>query len=469
MKDFFKDSEHYKIVFDTLQSGINAVDINGKILYVNSTYCKMHGYTKNELIGQSIEMILPDKDKKDGLKNFKRIVSKKIKRSFVVKSFNRRKNGKLFPVILAWNYLMEDEKLIGMITTVQDITEMTETQAELEKTKEEIKQLQSKLAKREYLEYLMGDSKKIKTIHRITEKVAATDFSVIIIGETGTGKEIVGQAIHKFSNRENKPIISIDCGAITESLIESELFGYVKGAFTGAYETRDGAFQRANGGTIFLDEIGNLSIEMQKKLLRVLQEKEVQKIGSTRKEKLDVRIIAATNEKFAEKVKNGEFRKDLYFRLNEFTVKLPSLKERKEDIPLLVHRFVNELCLKLKINSKKISSSALKKLNDYSWPGNVRELKNALKRALIICDNEILPEHLDLSGLNNSEVYTQNITSFDFEFNDCFDFKKVVKNYTKSIEYEIIQKTLSKFNGNKSKAARFLSIDYKTMLKKSKK
>jgi PAS domain S-box-containing protein len=468
MNNFFKDSQQYKAIFDTLQSGINIADVNGKILYVNKAYCKMHGWIASELIGKSIEQILPDKDKADGLKNYKKIINKKVKKSFVVKSFNRKKDGSLFPVVLAWNYLTQDEKLIGMITTVQDITEMTETQAELEKSKAEIQQLHNKLEKREYLEYMMGDSPKIKEIYNSVEKVAATDFSVIIIGETGTGKEIVAQAIHKFSDRENKPIISIDCGAITETLIESELFGYVKGAFTGAYEARNGAFQNANGGTIFLDEIGNLSAEMQKKLLRILQEKEVQKIGSTRKEKLDVRIIAAADEKFMDRVKNGEFRKDLFFRLNEFSIKLPALKERKEDIPLLTFRFIRELCLRLKMKTRKISSSALVKLNEHTWPGNVRELRNAVKRALIVCDDEILPEHFELTGFEETSVFMQNTGFYDFELKDGFDFKKVVKTYTESAEREIIKKALEKFGGNKSKTSRFLNIDYKTMLKKAK-
>ena len=462
----FENPKFYQTVFNTLNIGINIVDTKGKILYVNKSYCKMHNYAENELIGQSIALILPDNDKMAGLKNFKKIVNKKIKKSFVVKSFNRRKNNTLFPVILAWNYLFRDEKLIGMVTAVQDITKMTETQAELEKSKEEIKQLHDRLEKREYLEYLMGDSQKIKEIHKAVERVAATDLSVIIIGETGTGKEIVAQAIHKFSNRENQPIISIDCGAITETLIESELFGYVKGAFTGAYETRNGAFQKANKGTIFLDEIGNLSSEMQKKLLRILEEKEVQKIGSTRKEKLDVRILAATDERFLEKVKAGEFRKDLYFRLNEFSIKLPSLKERKEDIPMLTHRFIREFCLQLKIKTKKISASALSKLSEHYWTGNVRELKNAIKRALIVCDNEIRPEHLDLSGFEETSDFVVETSSLDLTKN--FDFKKTVKKYTESVEHEIIQKALEKFNGNKSKTARFLNIDYKTMLKKAK-
>jgi two-component system, NtrC family, response regulator HydG len=469
MIEFFENiSPEIKMILDTLQSGINITDKTGKILFVNKTYCKMHGYSEDELLGYSISKILPNKDQTTSLKNFRKIINKKIKKSFVVKSSNRRKDGSLFPVVLSWNYLMKDEKLIGMITTVQDITEMTENQVELEKSKEEIKQLQSRLEKREYLEYMMGDSKKIREIHDFMEKVAATDFSVLIIGETGTGKEIIAQSIHKFSRREKQPIISIDCGAITESLIESELFGYVKGAFTGAYETRSGVFQNANGGTVFLDEIGNLSAEMQKKLLRVLQEKEVSKVGSVRKEKLDVRIIAAANETFPGKVNKGDFRKDLFYRLNEFHLKLPALKERKEDIPLLVHRFIRELCMQLKVDTKKISSAALNKLNEYSWPGNVRELKNIIKRAIIVSEEEIHPEHLSLAGFEDISNSVSASGVLQIYLDDNFDYKKTVKQYTESVERKIIQKAIEKFNGNKSKTAKFLNIDYKTILKKAK-
>ena len=310
----------------------------------------------------------------------------------------------------------------------------------------------------------MGDSDKIKEVHRAVEKVAKTDFSVIIIGETGSGKEIIANAIHTFSNREKKPLINVDCGAIPESLIESELFGSVKGAYTGAVETKEGAFQLANGGTIFLDEIANLSLEMQKKLLRVLQEKEVKKIGSSKKEELDIRIITASNENIKELAESNNFRKDLFYRLNEFSITVPPLRERKEDIPMLIERFLKEISNQLDAPMKNISKEAIESLCNYDWPGNVRELKNSLKKAFVISDKEIKPEHFDFSP-EVVCIEEQPDKSIDIENKD-FDFKEYVKAYSEKIEKEILLEVLNKFKGNRSKTARFLKIDYKTLLKK---
>ncbi len=463
---FEKYPEYYETILETLQSGINIVDPEGKILFVNKTYCNMHGFNETELIGNSIAKILPDEDPKAGLINFKKIVRKKIKKSFVVKSFNRKKDGALFPVILAWNYLLKNEKLIGMVTVVQDITEMTETKAELEKSKIAVKELREKLQQHEYLEYMMGDSITIKETHRAVEKVANTDFSVMISGETGTGKEIIAKAIHSFSDRNAQPLISVDCGAIPDTLIESELFGHLKGAFTGADRTKEGAFQKANRGTIFLDEITNLSVDMQKKLLRVLETKEVQKIGSQKKEKLDFRIISASNENIENLVNKGNFRKDLFFRLNEFFIRVPTLHERKEDIPILTQRFIGEICQKLNMPPKHITEAALNDLIAYEWPGNVRELRNSLKRAIVISEQKIIPEHFEFLGKKQKNVKQERLDLTSYQM---IDLKKLSQQYSDNFEKKIIRDCLINFQNNKSKTARFLQIDYKTLLAKIKK
>ena len=454
--------KHFRTILDTVQAGINVVDKDGTILYVNDAYCKMNGYSKEELIGKSLTVILPDQNQQKGLENYKKIINKKIIKPTTVESFNIRRDGTSFPVLISWNYLVKDGELVGMVTVIQDLTE-------IKKVKKELNQLKSNLQKREYLKYIMGDSPQIQEVHKAVENVAKTDFSVIIFGETGTGKEIIAEAIHNFSNREKKPLISVDCGAIPETLIESELFGYIKGAFTGAEQTRDGAFQKANNGTIFLDEIGNLSLETQKKLLRVLQEKEVQKIGSTRKEKLNLRIIAASNENIAEMVKNGSFRKDLFFRLNEFMIKIPPLRERKEDIPLLTNRFIKEICSHLNFPQKEISPQAMELLYRYDWPGNVRELRNALKRAVVVSGKKIEEHHFDfLEGFGENLFSVPSKNKVEFNALQNFDLKNYVKKHIAELEKEVIEQILEKFGGNKSKTARFLNIDYKTLLKKIK-
>jgi len=464
-----KQIEQFEIIFNTVQAGINVVDTNGIILYVNDAYCRMNRYSKQELIGKSLAMILPDQDPKRGLEQYKKIINKEIEKPTTVESFNIRRDGTSFPVLISWNYLVKEGELHGMVTVIQDTTEIKKIKNALEHSKEEIKQLRSTLRKREYLEYIMGDSPQIKEVHKAVENVAKTDFSVIIYGETGTGKEIIAEAIHSFSDRENKPLISVDCGAIPETLIESELFGYTKGSFTGANETRDGVFQKANHGTIFLDEITNLSSEMQKKMLRVLQEREVQKIGSTKKEKLNIRIISASNEDIMEMVKKSSFRKDLFFRLNEFLIKIPPLRNRKDDIPLLSQRFIKEICSKLKIKRKSISNNALKILYENNWLGNVRELMNTLKRAIVTSDEIIEPQHFEFLGSYGNIIPTDTSeTEIDLENIQEVDLKAIVKERSAKIEQQIIQKVLDKFSGNKSKTARFLKIDYKTILSKIK-
>ncbi|MDA2926040.1 sigma-54 dependent transcriptional regulator [Acidobacteria bacterium AH-259-G07] len=327
----------------------------------------------------------------------------------------------------------------------------------------EIKDLRLKLKEREFLEYTMGASPEIRAVHQAIEKVTKTDFSVLIYGETGTGKEIVARAIHDYSLRTDKPFVAVDCGSIPENLIESELFGYRRGAFTGAYEPRDGRFRQANEGTIFLDEIGNLSYELQKKLLRVVQERKVQKIGSRKLEPVDVRIVSATNEPLDELVGSGKFRKDLYFRLDEFTIRIPPLRERRDDIPTLANRFLKEAQKRLGEGKRKLSRATLVALQGHDWPGNVRELQNVIRRAALISDFTIGPEHL---ALRLDKDVAPEIALAHIDYDRDLDLKRVTRGYVSRIEKRIIENVVRKFNGNKSRAARHLKIDYKTLLSK---
>jgi len=292
---------------------------------------------------------------------------------------------------------------------------------------------------------ILGDSKGMKRVYSTMKKVAPSDITVFIQGETGTGKELVAQAIHSISPRSDHPLITVNCAAIPKELIESELFGHEKGAFTGATSTREGKFQMAHGGTIFLDEIGDMSLDTQAKILRVLEEKELQRVGGTKIIKVDVRIIAATNKDLGKAVEVGAFREDLYYRLNVVPLKLPPLRERKKDIiPLAEHFMAGGV--------KKISSRAKRLLLAYDWPGNVRELKNCIERAVILGDGEVIqPEDLPHNMRKSGQVISAPIESLD------------------DMEEDHIIRVLRYTDWNKSETAKILEITRQTLDNKIKK
>ena len=237
---------------------------------------------------------------------------------------------------------------------------------------------------------IIGQNAKMHEVEQLVRKVAPTDSTVMITGETGTGKELIARAIHRQSNRKDKPFIVVDCGGLVESLFESELFGHIKGSFTGATETKYGRFEVADGGTVFLDEVGNISMNIQAKLLQAIQEKEITRVGSTKAIKVDVRIIAATNQDLLQGIKEGTFREDLFYRLSVVPIALPALRERKEDIPLLVKYFLIKYNKKREKNVTGISKEAMKILTGYDWPGNVRELENVIERAVVLARSRVI-------------------------------------------------------------------------------
>tara|TARA_R100001369_G_C3322843_1_gene169227 strand:- start:1357 stop:2706 length:1350 start_codon:yes stop_codon:yes gene_type:complete len=295
---------------------------------------------------------------------------------------------------------------------------------------------------------IIGTSEKINEVIQIIERVKNNKATIFIKGESGTGKELVARAIHYKGKFSRAPFIAVNCGGIPENLLESELFGYTKGAFTGAEKNRDGFFQAANGGTIFLDEIGNASTAVQSRLLRVLQEKEVVKVGAQKAEKIDVRIIAATNSDLREMIKKETFREDLFYRLTVVEIEVAPLRERKKDIPLLVDKFLFKYGVEYKDRFVKITPEALAVLNRYDWPGNIRELENIIQRAIIMCDGTIEIEHLPDS----------------LKFN--IDFPKEGFLPLKEMEKRYIQKVLNTTENNKTKAAEILGIDRKTIRQK---
>ncbi len=336
------------------------------------------------------------------------------------------------------------------------------------KLKYEIKRLRSDSDKRSSLAELMGSSDEIKRVFNQVNHVAPTDFTVILYGETGSGKDLIARAIHNQSTRGGSKIVTIDCGAIPETLLESELFGYEKGAFTGADKRKEGYIESASKSTLFLDEIGNLSLQMQGKLLRAIEEKCIRRLGGTDDINIDVRIIVAGNKKLDELVKAGKFREDLYHRLNEFTIEIPPLRKRKEDVIYLSRRFLDETNRALNKNVREFSESTLECLLNYDWPGNVRELKNVIRKSVLMADDVVesvnLPNEESRSNNHLFDYVTGKPIKLEKDnFNDL-SLRDVVSN----VEEQVIASALKQTAGNKSKAARMLKIDYKTILYKIK-
>lgn len=362
------------------------------------------------------------------------------------------------PKLVVTGYPSIDGALEAMKSGVMDYLTKPFTKEELKKAVEKSLALKPKKQKQTQKETtsvaygeLIGNSEAINKVTEVIERVKNNKATVFISGESGTGKELVARSIHYMGQFARAPFIAVNCGAIPENLLEAELFGYTKGAFTGANENRNGFFQAANKGTLFLDEIGNASMATQLRLLRVLQEKEVTRVGSQKTEKVDVRVIAATNIDLKELIEKGKFREDLYYRLTVVQITVPPLRERTEDIKLLTEKFLLKYGVEYKDRLISITPEALSVLERYSWPGNIRELENVLQQAVIMCDKQIeikdLPEHLKYQ-INFSENETQ------------LPLREVEKQH--------ILKVLAATNNNKTQAAKILQIDRKTLSEKIK-
>ena len=333
---------------------------------------------------------------------------------------------------------------------------------ERERLKKENRRLRERIQKIEG-DYDFGNmvakSKAMQDVFQLAEKAGQYKTTVLIIGDSGTGKELVARGIHQSGPRSKGPLIPVNCGGIPETLLESELFGYKKGAFTGADRNKSGLFKGAEKGTIFLDEIGEMPLALQVKLLRVLQENELQPIGESKPIKIDVRVIAATSKNLAEEVQRGTFREDLYYRLNVLTIKLPTLSRRAEDIPLLCKHFIHRFNQILNKQVKGLTPEAMSRLLDHRWPGNVRELENVLERAMVIADDsQLLPEHLSLEAIQDTS---------DAQVGTTFDGLSI-KDAQKVVEKELITRALQQTNGNRTRAARLLEISHPSLLNKMK-
>jgi DNA-binding NtrC family response regulator len=327
--------------------------------------------------------------------------------------------------------------------------------------KRKIKHLSNQLQDTMSLSTMMGPSDAVRRIISDVDRVAKSDFSVVILGETGSGKELVARAIHNASPRSESHFAPVDCGAIPETLLESELFGHEKGAFTGAHRQKPGKLEAAKGGSLFLDEILNMPVGSQVKLLRVLQEKKVYRVGGTNPLNVDVRLLVASNKDLESAVASGSFRRDLFYRLNEFTIRIPPLRDRREDIPHLAKQFLEATNLDLGKNVQGLSGSAINTLLSFDWPGNVRQLRSIIRRAVLLADDMITEEHLDTDGVPAPSL-TLPPKIQDMPWEDL-SLKQIMRRNNFAVEREVLTKVLQYTGGNKARAARLLKIDYKTI------
>ena len=355
----------------------------------------------------------------------------------------------------AYDYISKPFKPDEIIITLKKAEERERLKKENLRLKQEI----ATIGKSGTFGSMIGQSPAMKAVFRMAEKVAGYDTTVLITGESGTGKELLARGIHFSSHRLQGPLVPVNCGGIPDSLLESELFGHRKGAFTGADRNRKGLFEAASGGTIFLDEIGDLPLPLQVKLLRVLQENEIRPVGESGTRKVDVRVIAATSRDLRVEVEKGTFREDLFFRLNVIHIHLPKLSERPEDIPLLCEFFIKRYTKKFKRNISGISAGAMQLLYAHSWPGNVRELENVIERAVIVAEGDIIEPSCLPEGLGKSDPQKGIGTG-----REGFSIKKA----RARLEKELIIRALEATGGNRTKASRLLEISHPSLLSKMK-
>ena len=380
---FLLDTRFSALLLESMADGVFTLNQEGEITTWNPSMERITGYSAEEAIGKKCTLMnfnrcfskkCPTSTQECGILEFGRLDSREC--------FLRHKQGYDVPVIKSARLVKgENGRIEGIVETVTDLTE-------LEKARRKVEEANERLGEVHRFDRIIGKSHAIKQVFSAVKAAAASEATILLQGESGTGKELVAGAIHYNSDRSENPFVTVSCSALAESLLESELFGHVRGSFTGAIRDRVGRFEEADGGTIFLDEIGEISPLIQIKLLRVLQEREIERVGESRKRKVDIRIIAATNKDLKHFVKSGEFREDLYYRLKVFPILIPPLRMRKEDIPLLISHTIQAQNEKTGKQIKSVTQSAMRILMDYNWPGNVRELENAIEHAFVLCTGE---------------------------------------------------------------------------------
>lgn len=466
--------ERYLQILEAVQDGICVFDREGTVTYINGSYNEITGENISE--GDNIHEISPNGSRMRVLEKGQKIMGE----------ISQKKNGKsvvanIVPIIV-------NQQITGGISVVKNLSEIEELIDRISHLSAKTEYLEEELHRRKKLNpafnRIVGVSNKLYDAMKLAAKTADNNFNVLIRGESGTGKELIAEAIHYSSERATQPFIRVNCAAIPENLLESEMFGHVKGAYTGAIKTKIGKFELADKGTIFLDEIGELDKSMQAKMLRVIQKKEFQRVGDDRTITVDARIIAATNRNLEELVENGEFREDLYYRLNVIPIWLPPLRERREDIPVLSEYFLNKIAEELGCEPKQLSGEAMDALIHYSWPGNIRELENVMERINILADDrevqkKDLPHYISENYHTsvNDEVPSEAVTE-----NGLYDAglslgktsaEEIVTGNDEIMpweyyEREIIRKALKKY-GSYNAAGKALGLTHKTVAAKARK
>lgn len=446
---FKKIQSELTTILNSVHEAIEVADINGNITYINPAFTKITGIPNEERIGKNIFQVSPD--------GALAMVLKKGKNIF---GHRTRVGGSTSEVISNAAPIFVENTIIGGVVVFQHLTDVMKLMDDLHRSTYLIENLSEKLGQVTTSKYsfqdILGSSEGINKCINLSERAARSNSTVLLLGESGTGKELFAHAIHHASPRREKPFIKVNCAAIPENLLESEFFGYCKGAFTGAIKSRIGKFELANGGTIFLDEIGDMSLHLQGKILRVLQEMEFEKVGGNQTIQVDVRVIAATNRNLKDLVSKNEFREDLFYRLNVVEIIIPPLRDHKEDLLMLCNNLIMKLNRKLGKKLKGLSSDAEKALCNYDWPGNVRELENVIERVMVTVDDEII----------NKNNLIQHVSQLkDLQEKD-FDLIPI-----DLMEQKMIKKALMIFGNTvegKKKAAQTLNISLATLYNKLK-
>jgi PAS domain S-box-containing protein len=389
--DLRQSEERFRSLFEFSPDAIIVTDQEGKIAEINGQVEKFFGYGRGDLIGQPVETLVPERFRHAHPVHRKEYGEQPRTRPMGIglELYGRRKDGTEFPVdIMLSPVRTEGGKLV--LSVIRDLSEKKRAEEELARREREKRYLEEELNTEHRFEDIIGESVGLKRVLKEVETVAAADVTVLLLGETGTGKDLIARAIHQLSPRRERTLVKLNCAAIPTGLLESELFGHERGAFTGAISQKIGRLELAHQGTLFLDEIGDLPLEVQPKLLRALQEKEFERLGGIRTIPVDIRLVAATNRNLEKMVADREFRSDLYYRLRVFPISIPPLRERREDIPLLVRYFVEKHALRMNKKIESIPPEIMKALTKWDWPGNIRELENFIERCVILSKGPLL-------------------------------------------------------------------------------
>ncbi|HEX7356983.1 MAG TPA: sigma 54-interacting transcriptional regulator [Ignavibacteriaceae bacterium] len=441
--EVIEEKNKLETIFNSLLEGTFTIDSEWRITSFNKAAEGITGFSLSEAIGKKYWQVFPSEDGHEDLQ-LKAFIEDHQQTLLRETTIIRKDGSRVLVRINSAPLMNANGNKIGRVVTFEDISV--------------VKNLSNHIEERFHFKNIIGRSKPMQQVFSLMENVIETDSTVLITGQSGTGKEVVARSIHLNSRRKSEPFIAVNCTAFAETLLESELFGHEKGAFTGAIRTKPGRFELAGNGTLFLDEIGDVPLSIQVKLLRVLENRQFERVGGTKTVSLNARIITATHRNLEKEILNGKFREDLFYRINVINIHLPSLYERRDDIPGLVTHFMEKFNTRFGKEIHYISPNALKVISHYKWPGNIRELENAIEHAFVVCNSDaIQTEHLPsrlqpiIDELNLSE--------------DTNTSNSPLQN----IELQLIKETLSKFEGNRSKTASALGIDKSTLWRKMKK